>query len=347
MKPEQELDATAVSVKIPNQQPKSKPGLETEPELPSEPEPEPEPVPELEPEPEPELELEHEHEPQPQPQPDLQSADATQARPALDTPPASPAVSISGTPAGPTVDDWLRTSGLGEYADAIKDAGYHSMRFLRAASVEDLEELVSDVGMDEAHSARLLTGWAELMADGGGSAEMWLPPVVSAAARMVAQTEVRRQQTQAASRELSRQRSLAAEQAEQQSVGNTPQASEPPPRIDDDSLADPKETAVQLALTTLASIPTATDGEDLSDSAPNDVEGWVMVSCHWDSHATALRLANALNDRGYLLWIDTERPSMTDDGSGLQVSTNRLKRLKEVVAGADVCLYGAKNGLLF
>ena len=80
------------------------------------------------------------------------------------TPPEMPAAStasVSGM-AEKTVDTWLTTNGLGQYAQAIKAAGYHSIRFVQAAGVEDVDELIADIGMDRSHSEVLLAAWREL-----------------------------------------------------------------------------------------------------------------------------------------------------------------------------------------
>ena len=51
---------------------------------------------------------------------------------------------------------------MSEYADGLKDAGYNSMRFLKAAVKEDLEEMANDIGMKKVHTKVFLAAWDEL-----------------------------------------------------------------------------------------------------------------------------------------------------------------------------------------
>eukprot|EP01043_Picozoa_sp_COSAG02_P022310 COSAG02_NODE_1157_length_14186_cov_11.986299_3_plen_627_part_00 len=67
-----------------------------------------------------------------------------------------------------TVETWLATIGLDQYTQAIKEAGYKSMRFLQAASADDVDDLVSDVGMEWTHGETLTAAWRELIDESGG-----------------------------------------------------------------------------------------------------------------------------------------------------------------------------------
>ena len=66
-----------------------------------------------------------------------------------------------GTPAA-TLDAWLDELELGAYASAMRDAGYSSLRFLRAAAREDLEEMLAHIQMKKPHARVFLSAWAEL-----------------------------------------------------------------------------------------------------------------------------------------------------------------------------------------
>lgn len=52
----------------------------------------------------------------------------------------------------PTLEAWLASVKLGDYAAAIAAEGYEELRFLCDADDEDLDELAKDVGMKKPHS---------------------------------------------------------------------------------------------------------------------------------------------------------------------------------------------------
>lgn len=62
-----------------------------------------------------------------------------------------------------TIESWLDSYELSEYTDGVKGAGYNSMRFLKAATKEDLEEMATDVGMKKVHMKVFLAAWDELL----------------------------------------------------------------------------------------------------------------------------------------------------------------------------------------
>jgi hypothetical protein len=61
-----------------------------------------------------------------------------------------------------TIEDWLEGIGLTEYLEPIVSAGYSSLRFVKAASEEDLEELAADIEMKKLHAKLLAAAWAKL-----------------------------------------------------------------------------------------------------------------------------------------------------------------------------------------
>jgi aryl carrier-like protein len=62
-----------------------------------------------------------------------------------------------------TVESWLGRYELSEYAEGVKGAGYTSIRFLKAATQEDLEEVASEIGMKKVHMKVFLAAWEELL----------------------------------------------------------------------------------------------------------------------------------------------------------------------------------------
>ena len=60
--------------------------------------------------------------------------------------------------------DWLLANGLDRYAAAMAEVGYTSMRFIRAASPDDVEMLISDVQMVPQHANYLRAAWSRLVA---------------------------------------------------------------------------------------------------------------------------------------------------------------------------------------
>ena len=95
-------------------------------------------------------------------------ADAQFARQARRTlgardPAASPHPAGSGGGGRDPLEAWLAAHELAEYGDAMREAGYTSMRFLQAASVEDLREFAAGVQMKPAHAKVLSAAWRELV----------------------------------------------------------------------------------------------------------------------------------------------------------------------------------------
>ena len=70
----------------------------------------------------------------------------------------------------PGIDAWLAKYELSDYAAGMKDSGYSSMRFLQAASEEDLAEMVEEIQMKRVHSKVFMAAWSELLAVGAGTA---------------------------------------------------------------------------------------------------------------------------------------------------------------------------------
>ena len=60
---------------------------------------------------------------------------------------------------GTPMDEWLEELELEMYADALRGAGYSTLRFLRAA---DLQEIAADVPMKRPHARAFAEAWAEL-----------------------------------------------------------------------------------------------------------------------------------------------------------------------------------------
>ena len=54
-----------------------------------------------------------------------------------------------------SLEEWLAGIGLAEHAASIAEQGYSSLRFVRAASREDIEELSSDLQLSAEHAERL------------------------------------------------------------------------------------------------------------------------------------------------------------------------------------------------
>ena len=62
-----------------------------------------------------------------------------------------------------SLEEWLAGIGLAEHAASIAEQGYSSLRFVRAASREDIEELSSDLQLSAEHAERLAQAWSELL----------------------------------------------------------------------------------------------------------------------------------------------------------------------------------------
>lgn len=92
--------------------------------------------------------------------PDARKPDATVQ---LDVGNGGDTVPHTSVVATTTVDEWLDLYELSEYADGLKDAGYNSMRFLKAAVKEDLEEMANDIGMKKVHTKVFFSAWDELL----------------------------------------------------------------------------------------------------------------------------------------------------------------------------------------
>ena len=63
-----------------------------------------------------------------------------------------------------TLDEWLGRIGLSQYADAIKEYGYHQMSILQVATEEDIQEMVedSDLAMKRPHRRAFMAEWKRL-----------------------------------------------------------------------------------------------------------------------------------------------------------------------------------------
>eukprot|EP01047_Picozoa_sp_COSAG01_P011217 COSAG01_NODE_490_length_16356_cov_34.781898_8_plen_2008_part_00 len=89
-------------------------------------------------------------------------------------PEAEPSVSEEAVPSELSLGDWLATVQLQRYADAIKEAGYDELEFLKDADESDIDDLVTEVTMKKPHVKtfkRALAGLvqaAELTSNGGG-----------------------------------------------------------------------------------------------------------------------------------------------------------------------------------
>lgn len=65
------------------------------------------------------------------------------------------------------VEEWLTSVELSRFAGAIIEQGYESLKYLQDADEEDIDELVTDVGMKKPQAKRLLREWQKLKAKGG------------------------------------------------------------------------------------------------------------------------------------------------------------------------------------
>jgi Ca2+-binding EF-hand superfamily protein len=66
--------------------------------------------------------------------------------------------------AGLAVHAWLERHELDAYSDRLREAGYSSMRFLQAASEDDIQEAIRDVAMKKGHAKVFMLAWTELVA---------------------------------------------------------------------------------------------------------------------------------------------------------------------------------------
>ena len=71
-----------------------------------------------------------------------------------------------------TIDEWLDELDLGGYAAAVKEEGYTTLRFLKDAEEQDLDEMAQGIGMKRPHVRTLKRAWTQLVAeaDSGGAA---------------------------------------------------------------------------------------------------------------------------------------------------------------------------------
>ena len=85
---------------------------------------------------------------------------------------AAARVASPGPKAGPTIDVWLDELDLGGYAAAVKEEGYTTLRFLKDAEEQDLDEMAQGIGMKRPHARTLKRAWKQLVAeaDSGGAA---------------------------------------------------------------------------------------------------------------------------------------------------------------------------------
>lgn len=70
------------------------------------------------------------------------------------------------------VHAWLERYELEAYSDRLTEAGYSSLRFLQAASKDDIQEAVRDVSMKKGHAKVFMLAWTELMASQGAGASL-------------------------------------------------------------------------------------------------------------------------------------------------------------------------------
>ena len=63
------------------------------------------------------------------------------------------------------VHAWLEQYELDAYSDRLRESGYSSMRFLQAASEDDIREAIRDVAMKKGHAKVFMLAWTELVAD--------------------------------------------------------------------------------------------------------------------------------------------------------------------------------------
>ena len=85
---------------------------------------------------------------------------------------AAAKVASPGPKSGPTIDEWLDELDLGGYAAAVKEEGYTTLRFLKDAEEQDLDEMAQGIGMKRPHVRTLKRAWKQLVAevDSGGAA---------------------------------------------------------------------------------------------------------------------------------------------------------------------------------
>eukprot|EP01043_Picozoa_sp_COSAG02_P026946 COSAG02_NODE_1567_length_11900_cov_6.050250_11_plen_848_part_00 len=62
------------------------------------------------------------------------------------------------------VHAWLQRYELDTYSDRLTEVGYSSMRFLQAASEEDIKEAIRDISMKKGHAKVFMLAWTELVA---------------------------------------------------------------------------------------------------------------------------------------------------------------------------------------
>ena len=61
------------------------------------------------------------------------------------------------------VDKWLHGIDLHQYADAMKQQGFHALRIVSEAFEEDIIELIESVNMPKIHANELKREWAALV----------------------------------------------------------------------------------------------------------------------------------------------------------------------------------------
>ncbi len=81
------------------------------------------------------------------------------------------ALSPAGTAKARAVYAWLQQYELREYFDQLRDSGYNSMRFLVAASEDDIREVAQEVSMKRIHAKVFVDAWAQLVAAQGNDHE--------------------------------------------------------------------------------------------------------------------------------------------------------------------------------
>lgn len=72
---------------------------------------------------------------------------------------------MASTPGYNALRAWLEQHELEEYTNGLVEAGYSSMRFLVAATLDDIEEAMQEVSMKKGHARVFTDAWAALMAN--------------------------------------------------------------------------------------------------------------------------------------------------------------------------------------
>ena len=70
----------------------------------------------------------------------------------------------------PTLDSWLASLDLAQFTAAVKQEGYTTLRFLKVAQPEDIDEMMTDVQMKKPHKRMFKAAWQDLLQQPSGGA---------------------------------------------------------------------------------------------------------------------------------------------------------------------------------